>query len=310
MPFAPLNLLEEWFISERWYGPDTVARIRLLYPLVLTFGEYFAQYGQLSPLVLGCLPLVLFLRRPERLALSPLTAVSVAAFAMIATWAVPYGDKVVPRYFLPALLLCIPLAARAAENVTDRSFRPRYLGIAVIFFAFTVLFLTARFSMGVYFGAPQALRAMLGTALPCERAWDWCRPMTVLNQSAPRGARVFSVSRFKYYLRPDLMQCANDYRTGIVVIPGGSPLERWQWFYANGFSVILPDFVGNPHTLQEDLANAPEWVIVRRDAPNDPLGPIWISYDLTKPGSPQRPPNVTCKNIRGDYWLPVRAGAQ
>ena len=109
MPFAPLNFGGQQtrllFIDERWYGPETVAHIRLLYPLVPTFSEYFAQYGQLSALVLGCLPVALFLRRPERLALSPLTAISVAAFAAIALWAVIYGDKVVTRYFLPALLL-------------------------------------------------------------------------------------------------------------------------------------------------------------------------------------------------------------
>ena len=311
MPFAPLNFGGQQtrllFIDERWYGPETVAHIRLLYPLVLTFGEYFAQYGQLSPLVLGCLPLALFLRRPERLALSPLTAISVAAFAAIALWAVIYGDKVVTRYFLPALLLCIPLAARAAENATDRSFRPRYLGIAVIGFAFAVLSMTVSFSMHVYFDASKALKVMLGTASPCERAWDWCRPMNAVNQAAPKGARVLTVSTYKYYLRPDLAQCTYDLASAFS---GSSTLERWQSFYASGYSIILPDYIGNPASLREDLANPPDWVIARRDAPNDPLGPIWISYDLTKPGSPQRPPDVTCKNIRGDYWRPVRTGAQ
>jgi hypothetical protein len=310
MPFAPLNMPDEWFTNDQWYGPETVARIRIFYPFILTFGEYFAQYGQLSPLVLGFLPLAFFMQRPQRLALSPLTAITVAAFVMIAAWPIMYGDKVVPRYFLPALLLCMPLAARGAEHVTDRSFRPRYLGIAVIAFAFISLWLTARFSMSFYFDAPKAFKTMLGTAAPCERAWVWCRPMTAIGQSAPRGARVFTVSRYKYYLRPDLGQCSNEIKTGILVFPGNSTAERWQWFYANGFSIILPDLVNNPKTLQEDLANAPEWVVIRRDAPNDPLDPIWVSYDLTKPGAPRRPPDITCKNIRGDYWIPVRAAAQ
>lgn len=310
MPFAPLHFGGQqtpWFVDELWYGPETVAHIRLLYPFVLTFGEYFAQYGQLSTLVLGCLPLALFLRRPERLALSPLTAISVAAFAAIATWAVVYGDKVVTRYFLPALLLCVLLSARAAENATDRSFRPRYLGIVVIGFALAVLSMTAGYSMHVYFDASKALKVMLGTASPCERGLEWCHPMNAVNQAAPKGARVLSVSTYKYYLRPDLAQCSYDLANAFS---GRSTLERWQSFYENGYSIILPDHVGNPPSLQEDLANPPDWVIVRRDAPNDPLGPIWISYDLTKPGSPQRPPDVWCKNIRGDYWRPVWMGAQ
>ena len=310
MPFAPLTFgaqQRQLFVDERWYGPETVAHIRLLYPFVLTFGEYFAQYGQLSAMVLGCLPLALFLRRPERLALSSLTAISVAAFAAVAIWAAIYGDKVVTRYFLPALLLCIPLAARAAERATDRSFRPRYLSIAVISFAFAVLSMSVSFSMHVYFDASKALKVMLGTASPCERAWDWCRPMNAVNQAAPKGARVLTVSTYKYYLRPDLAQCTHDLASAFF---GSSTLERWQSFYASGYSIILPDYIGNPASLQEDLANPPDWVILRRDAPNDPLGPIWVSYDLTKPGSPQRPPDVTCKNIRGNYWRPVRTGAQ
>ncbi len=139
LPFAPLNFGGQhtrWFIDEQWYGPQTVARIRLLYPFVLTFGDYFPQFGQLSPLVLGLLPLALFLKRPKHLISSPLTAVSVAAFGMLAIWAVLYADKTATRYFIPALLLCIPLPARAAEYVTNRSFVPRYLGAAVIVFAF------------------------------------------------------------------------------------------------------------------------------------------------------------------------------
>ena len=310
MPFAPLNFggqQTRLFMDERWYGPETIAHIRLLYPFVLTFGEYFAQYGQLSALVLGCLPLALFLRRPERLALSPLTAISVAAFAAIAIWAIIYRDKVVTRYFLPALLLCIPLAARAAENATARSFRPHYLGIAVIGFAFAVLSMSVSFSIRAYFDASRALKVMLGTASPCERAREWCRPMEEVNQAAPKGARVLTVSTYKYYLRPDLAQCSYDVALAFF---GNSTLQRWQSFYANGYSIILPDYIGNPTSLREDLANPPDWVILRRDAPNDPLGPIWVSYDLTKPGSPQRPPDVTCENIRGNYWRPVRTGAQ
>jgi hypothetical protein len=310
MPIAPLNMPGEWFIDERWYGAHTVSRIRLLYPFVLSFGEYVAQFGHLSPLVLGCLPLAIFLRRPRRLQHSALTAISVAAFIAIGAWAVQFGDKAVPRYFMPALLLCIPLASRAAENVTDTSFRPRYLSVVVMSFVFAVLFLTARFTMGVYFHTAQAIKLVLGTAAPCEGAWDWCRPMMAVNELAPKGTRVFSVSKFKYYLRPDLIQCANEHRTGLVVFPGASTLDRWQWFYANGFRVILPDSVNNPPTLQEDIINAPEWVVVHRNTHDDPLDPIWISYDLTKPGSPHRSPAIICKNIRGDYWLPVRATVQ
>ena len=130
--------------------------------------------------------------------------------------------------------------------------------------------------------------------------------MNAVNEAAPKGTRVLTVSTYKYYMRPDLAQCTYDLALAFF---GSSTLERWQSFYANGYSIILPDYIGNPMS-PEDLANAPDWVIVRRDAPNDPLSPIWVSFDLTKPDSPQRAPEVTCKNIRGDYWRPVRTDTQ
>ncbi len=312
MPFAPLTLSHsEWFTSEIWYGPQTVAHIRLLYPLVLTFGEFFAQYGQMSPLVLGCLPLLLFVQRPRSVLKSPLIAVSVAAVAMIAAWALMFGDKVVPRYMLPALLLCIPAAARGAEAVTDLSFRPIFLGVVVTVFAATTLWFGARFAASYHYDLPKAFRTMTGLADPCERAWFWCRPMTAVNTAASPGARVLSVTRFKYYLRPDLLQCANERRSGApVVIPGESAIERWRWIYNNGFSVILPDLSNNPAQLQGDLANAPAWVSIRRAAPEDPLDPIWLSFDLSKPGAPKGTPEIICKNLGGNRWRPIQSAGR
>ena len=191
-PLAPLGTTNiDWLMRERWYDATTVSHIRFLYPFVLTFGEYFAQYGQLSVLVLAFLPLALFLRRPETYRRSPLTAVTAAAWVAIAGWAGFQGDKVVTRYLLPVLLLCIPLAAAAAEHVTKRSFRPCALGVAVIAACFATLYITAHFSTGLYFFPWETARIAFGLAQPCDRGLQWCAPMDVINRVAPEGARVF-----------------------------------------------------------------------------------------------------------------------
>ena len=168
--------------------------------------------------------------------------------------------------------------------------------------------MTAGFSMGFYFEAPKALRAMLGTAPPCDRGWVWCAPMTAVNRSAPKGTRRTRYPDVQVLLAAGI-SCSVRVTGRCLAFPGASTRERWQWFYANGFTMILPDPTDNPPNLNEDLAHAPEWVIAHRDAPDDPLSPIWISYDLTKPGSPQEPPGADLQDIRGDYWLPVRAAA-
>src|SRR5262249_13270134 len=191
-PFAPLGTpYTEWLVEDRWYGADTVRLIRLLYPFVLTFGDYFAQYGQLSVLVLAFLPLALFLRRPQSFWHSPLAAITVAAWVAIAGWATFQGDKVVTRYILPVLLLCIPLAAAAAEHVTARAFRPRMLGTLVIAACFATLYMTANFSTNFYFFPMSAAKVVFATALPCERGLGFCEPMNIINRVAPPGARVF-----------------------------------------------------------------------------------------------------------------------
>lgn len=304
-PFAPLGTENTgWLVRERWYDAETVTRIRLLYPFVLTFGDYWAQYGHLSVLVLAFLPLAFFLGRPDSFRRSPLTGVTVAAWVTIAGWATFQGDKVVMRYMLPVLLLCIPLAAAAAEQVTARWFRPRFLGTALIVAGVTTLYITANFSTGRYFFPHKAVRVMFGLQEPCERSLQWCMPMYMVSRLAPEGARVFAASSFKYDLRPDLIQCSYDHRH--VAFPGATAEERWRWFYAQGYSFIIPDAPGNPAHLLSDLSNPPPWIKVTRYQPNNPDGPISISYDLAQ-GGPTAPPEIACRRSgRRNFWKIVR----
>ena len=272
-PLAPIATAGiDWLVADRWYDAETVAHIRLLYPFVLTFGEYFAQYGQLSVLVLAFLPLSFFLPRPQSFWRSPLTAITVAAVVAIIGWATFQGDKVVMRYILPVLLLCIPLAAAAAEHVTAPTFRPRLVGFAAIVACFATFYITANFSFGGYFLPAQSARIAFRLAPPCEAKYQWCPPMETVNRLAPPGARVLSISTYKYYLRPDLIQCAYDHRT--VIYPQYTPEERWRWLYDQGYSFILPDHVGTPSTVATDLDQAPPWVKVIRHDPNNPHGAI------------------------------------
>src|SRR5262245_20464459 len=302
-PLAPFDTGGTgWLMEQHWYDASTVAHIRLIYPFVLTFGEYFSQYGQLSVLVLAFLPLVVLLPRPPSFWNSPLTAITVAAWVTIAGWAAFQGDKVVTRYIIPVMLMCIPLAAAAAEQVTARGFRPRILGIAVIAASFMTLYIVARFTTGFYFFPRQAVHVVLASAQPCERGLQWCAPMQMVNRVAPEGARVLSFSNFKYYLRADLIQCSWGHQDRF---PGSTAEERWRWFYAEGYSFILPDGALNSEYLMEDLAQPPSWIKITRYQPELPDGAIGISYDLANVG-PSSKPKVTCRRVRRGAWRVVQ----
>jgi hypothetical protein len=306
-PLAPIGTAgTNWLVRELWYDAGTVRHIRLLYPFVLTFGEYFAQYGQLSVLVLAFLPLALFMPRPASFWHSPLTAITVAAAVAIVVWATFQGDKVVMRYILPVLLLFIPLAAAAAEHVTDPAFRPRLVRTTVIGACLATLTVTASSSLGLYYFPAQATRTVFKLAGPCERGLQWCGPMHMINRLAPDGARVFSVSSFKYDLRPDLIQCSYGHR--MVAFPGDDAEQRWRWFYDQGYRFVLPDPSGNPAHLLADLDKPPAWVKVTRYEPDNPLGAIQISYDLTK-GGPTAPPKTTCRQARRNAWKIEQTGS-
>jgi hypothetical protein len=307
VPFAPLGTaFTGWLVVELWYDYDTVRHIRMLYPFVLTFGDYFAQYGNLSVLVLAFLPLAVFLPRPASFWNSPLTAITLAAWLAIALWATFQGDKVVMRYILPALLFCIPLAAAAAERVTAPDFHPRTVGLLIVASCLATLYMTAFFVTGFWYFPAKAMKVASGTAGPCERGHYFCETMEIINQAAAPGARVFSVLTYKYHFRPDLFQCAFDHRG--ENFPGSTAEDRWRWFYAQGYSFILPDPSGNPVYLLSDLANPPPWISIKRFQPDNPRGPLQISYDLSK-GGPAPPPKVSCRETRPGAWQLVRAGS-
>jgi hypothetical protein len=308
-PLAPFTLRPEyagWLVNEKWYDSETVAHIRAFYPFVLTFGEYFAQYGHLSVIVLAFLPMALFLPRPKSIWRSPLFAVTVVAWVAIFGWALLQGDKVVMRYILPALLLCIPLPAAAAEHVTAAEFKPKFLGSATTATCLATLYMVGSSTYNAYFLPLKTKWIMAGSLTSCAHAYSWCRYMDMVNRLAPPGARVFSATAYRYYLRPDLILC------GLPLDPvafnlGSTVEERWRYFYRQGYTFIVPDPYGSdPRYMSADLAAAPPWVVVTRYQAADPLAPIGIGYDLSK-GGPTSPPQRVCRNIDHDNWRVFQA---
>lgn len=297
------------FLEEKWYGPEVSAQIQMAYPLVLSFGSYFAQYGNLSPLVLGFIPVALLFRvhRDRNPALLP---ISLAPLLTVVPWMIAYPDKVVVRYLLVPLLMWIPLAARGAEiaypvpekagasapaarwpsgkpGVIDivmglglgllawRGWRlddaaagrfvmacagfsflayrsaamwgaqhPRELR-ALTFVSLVVTFVVfgsvAHMSLSLLMNPGRTVAYLSGRLSACDVQESWCRVSEVLNLEAPKGARVWSTTTYKYFMRPDLIQCSTSRPDEAAILEETDPALAWRRLRDRGIDYLLID---------------------------------------------------------------------
>ena len=203
-PLAPMG--GETFMRDVWYTEATTHWILLTYPIALTFGNYWAQYGTLSPLVLGALPFAL-IWRPSRKTPdgARLMWVTLAAFAAIVAWAVAAPSQFALRYFLgPLLLFAVPTAW-----LMEQAWRTggRLLGLIVPAVAAGLLVLL---TIEVWTPASYGIRYAEARYVEGEKA---CRPEAYcelaeqINAALSPGSRLAYLSHYRYYLRPDILQC-------------------------------------------------------------------------------------------------------
>jgi hypothetical protein len=261
-PLAPFWAASGAWADQTWFGPATTRRLLLTYPLALTFGEYWAQLGHLSPLVLAYLPLAFFLPRPGRWRDSLLTWVSMAGATGLAAWLLLRPSVLAPRYFLATLLLLVPLAARAAEHASLGDPARRRLGPVVTTAALVVLTTTMLNGLGAWFFPTASARVFAGTARPCERFGPYCRVLVELSKEAGPGDRVLLLSYHRYWLRPDLLQCVSrSLEEQSLRSSQSSPEERWREVVQRGFRYLVADPTTHQATLDAlEPENAPPWL--------------------------------------------------
>ncbi len=260
-PFSPFGSNTMGWADQLWFGPETTRRIVLTYPLALTFGMYWAQYGDISPLVLGFLPLAFLLPRPRSFLASPLMALTLAALAGLVTWIVFRPSVLSPRYILAVLLLFILLPARAAEFVSQNDSRPRWLTAGVMGVTDITLIVTGLYFLGNVFYPFNTYQYLTGNLSECERGQTLsCKAMTAINRAAKPGDRVYLASWQRYWLRPDLIQClSNTEESNLGAVP--TPEEGWAYLYQHGFRFLLVDRTTHSTVINAlALPNPPPWL--------------------------------------------------
>ncbi len=264
-----------------WYSAAVTQRIILTFPFALSFGNYWAQYGVLSPLGLGFLPFLAFWRPRGGSGVARLRWITYAGILGMAAWLALTPSQMATRYFLgPALpLLLLPAwLGEQASRALPRLLRP------VI--ALSALVVAA--GVAVWIQHSHAAIALRYAGAPPPRVAAGYEVAVTFSEIAPPGTRALLLGWYRYFFRADLIQCfasafalePGDYGAledlgADYLIPSGDGvgiLKRLDRQVAARLGVeyivrhkyLSPDFIIDPqvaHIIYED----PTWSLYRID---------------------------------------------
>lgn len=302
-PFLFLSGSRAW-LEFAWLSAENYRHILLTYPFAISFGVYPGQYGNLSPLVLAFLPLIVLLRRPFNSLKSPLAQVTAAGVLGIFLYLL-LGPKVhAPRYILVSFLLLIPIAAWGGSNLLSAPVKSRFIKSSILFcLLFSLaLMLSSQFVLlfkgyigGLDWGAPYSKVEGLHY-----------QPIQKVNQLLPPGARVFLWGGYLYggytvHLRGDLLQCIAMGHEAAEYVRLQSAIERWGYLYDRGFSYVI--IRGNPYVKDPRadelfaLDQKPAWLDIVEVLNENGLR----VYQLVS-CDPARKPQFTTRQIQPPAW--------
>ena len=246
-----------------YYTATTTWRLVLTYPLALTFGNYWAQMGNLSPLVLAFAPLFFWIRRPASWTNSKPTAFGVTTLIGLLFWVGLLPSIFMPRYILATLLSLGIIVALPVEVLSRQS---RILCRAIPLILILVMLLVGYSGLKPWaqvFTNPLTLRNYPFTDADEWRVAgqmaDYCRTEQVINARAALGDRVF-VLYYRYWLRSDLLEhAARDAETDIKKDTG-----YWTRLVDGKFRFLLYDPPLAGHFKPEQLAAPPAGIILEK----------------------------------------------
>lgn len=189
-----------------WYAAKTVVRLLLTYPLALVYGEYWAQYGRLSPLFLAFLPLVFWLKRSVKFRDSKLCAFSVATGLSLTVWVVLFPSIFMPRYYLITLIaFAIPIAISAAAFIERK---PVFNSVVCVVMIVSIAMSGFEAIKVGFIRPPGSIEAIYSDVEECENgdqsSRKYCKSHKAINAMAQAGDRVF-LRFYRYWLTPDLL---------------------------------------------------------------------------------------------------------
>jgi hypothetical protein len=228
----------------KWYSPGTIKRLLLSYPLALTYGNYWAQFGTMSPLILAFIPLIIYLRKTVNYIHNKLLSLSVGTIAGILAWIIFFPSIFMPRYILVVLVLCaIAPAAAAVEVSTSHKMLSKLIVLSTMATMIYIPTFTDRifksFDYRLALNYPMGKEREYLTARPNEDNY-WA--LEAVNRVAPQNSKILLLTYLRFWLRSDLLlndACSKDFL--MSTINGCSLEDFWDYIFKNNISYVVLD---------------------------------------------------------------------
>jgi len=201
-------------------------------------------------------PTMLFLPRHLSFSHRLYTLGMIAAFGVI-TWVIVRPSVFAPRYLLATLLLFIPLIARSTEWVLETERQKSFISSGIL----VCLILVSVFLLYQDLRKPKVRAFIANYGITCLKA-D-CGIWNTINQDAPPGGRVFLAGYFRFWLRPDLIQCISNTNEMELFSSLKTEDERWTFLYEHGFRYLLLNSASHDTIINSlNVNHTPAWLSV------------------------------------------------
>ena len=232
-----------------YFSDATTLRLLLSYPLALVYGDYWVQTGNLSSLLLGCLPFLFLVPRRFWSERRQLLLLWGSCLCGLLVWLLILPSVFQLRYMLLCLLLLgIPLLAAAAQH----SYTSRLTALMLPVLAACAIWVAYDAAQKTGFIDTARTMIYLKEKRPEAIITDFWKPMRegqlLLNEIAQKDAGV-SLMYYRYWLRPDLLQRIRQPTT-------------WEAMKKHNITYIQYDF-SSAALLDPLLADIPPWVEVK-----------------------------------------------
>ncbi len=238
-PFSPFEIRTMGWTDQVWHTEQITRRIILTYPLQLFYGTYWAQLGNLSPLILAFLPLVLFIKKQSTKEYKRLIMISATSIISIIFWIILKPSIFAPRHIMSSLLLLTIPAARGTEYIITHESNQRWLNIFIIGIICIALVSIMGALNNIIFFPSITIKYLSNKITECERYPIICEVMKEINRDANQGDRIFTITPLRYYLRPDLILCLPTTKEIRAYQSLDSAGDRWNFLVDHGFRYVL-----------------------------------------------------------------------